>query len=162
MNIEFLKTYYEVKNTLGSYETVLTNPEGMSIAEIQEEANKLNNGIPLPKAMQEYLFIGGEYNAIGLNAGRKIYKKMRDVFNERFAERGMSIDRPFMLFDNLDGEAFSFIYLDEGDDPQPYNVSVHSEYDSDDGEAIWPEPFKTFSELIETLVNRAKKGLPPA
>ncbi len=68
-------------------------------------------------------------------------------------ERGIEITRPFIIFDELDGETFSFIYLDEGDNPQPWNCSVDEAYDSDEGEQIYKMISKSFSQYIEKRVN---------
>ncbi|MCH2233150.1 MAG: hypothetical protein MK078_02770 [Crocinitomicaceae bacterium] len=72
-------------------------------------------------------------------------------------KEGINIARPIATFNQLDDYSFASIYLDEGDDPQPWNCSTHSAYNSDD-EIIWKTPFKSFFEPVNTMVEQTISG----
>ncbi len=128
-------------------------PEGIVLEEIEELENILNKEDPLPKVFKEYLWLGGERNGLGFNIGFKNYKGNSKFYQKKMKERGIEIRRPFIIFDSLDGATFAFIYLDEGDNPQPWNCSVDEAYDSDEGEQIYKMISKSFSQYIEKRVN---------
>jgi len=172
MQIEYLKSYDANKSNykLDSDK----NPVGKTIAQIEALEAEFNQGNPFPKAFREYLFIGGDYNAISFNDSKGNFKAEHDSFDHDIRKRGIEIKRPYMVFTgNDDGTIASFIYLDEGDDPQPWNGSIKESYDNeiwnDDPdpdkweiiktEAIWKMPFKSFSELIDKAVYLALNKL---
>ena len=160
MEIEYLKTYNENKDILINF--AVAAPEGKTMEEIQELETLFNQGNPFPKAFREFLFIGGRYDAIGINSSIDgNYKGLHQYYEEGMAKRGLKFNRPFMVFHDLEGGCGLFIYLDEGDDPQPYICSVSEGYDSDDDEKIWKSGYSTFKELIDDLVNSALNGLQP-
>ncbi len=151
MIIEYLgsyKTYIERKDLLKRRE-----PEGKTLEEIEELENILNKGNSLPKVFKEYLWLGGNLNTIGLNGSQGKYIENIQYFQEKMKKRGVKITRPFIIFDSLDGATFAFIYLDEGDNPQPWNCSVRKAYDSDEGEQLWKTGYKTFKDYIDGSVD---------
>ncbi len=161
MEFIYLQKLLKTKDSLEKYPTISRNPEGNSIEEILQYENKFNEGENLPKSLKEYLFISGKFCPLGFDVVDGDYIGLREYYDKRLAERGIEMERPFMIFDNFEGDSFMFIYLDEGDDPQPWNCSVHEDYDSEEGEMIWKVPHPTFSDLVNTLVDRALKGLQP-
>jgi len=159
MTIDYLINYDTNKNNNSLRRK---NPEGKSLSEIEELEQLYNNGIMFPKAFREYIYIGGKYNSIGLDDGLDgNFIGLMEYYGKRMQKRSIQLDRPYIIFDNFEGESFMFIYLDEGDDPQPWNVSVDEAYDTDEGEIIWKVPYPSFSDLINTLVQRALEGLQP-
>ncbi|WP_442264915.1 hypothetical protein ACSIGC_11230 [Tenacibaculum sp. ZS6-P6] len=161
MEFTFLKKLNEVKDSLENSPVILRNPEGNSVEEIYEYQKVFNQGLPLPKSLIEYLFISGKFCPLGFDVVEGNYLGLRKYYDKKLEERGVKIERPFMIFDNFEGESFMFVYLDEGDDPQPWNCSVNEDYDSEDNEIIWKVPHPTFSDLVNALVDRAIKGLQP-
>lgn len=163
MEINLLQSYFKVKDTLKNAPTTSSNPRGQTMAEIEVLEQELNNGEQFPKAFREYLYIGGKYDAIGFEGPvegvfDKMTKGYKTLFNKN---RSIKIQRPIVIFDVFEDEGFMFIYLDEGDDPQPWNSSLLEDYDSEDGEMIWKVPHPTFSDMVNTLVGRALDGQVP-
>lgn len=162
MELQYLKAYFDVKDTLKNYPTNKWNPEGMSLEDIENLEQMLNEESSFPKVFREFLFIGGKYDGLGINGPIDgAYDRMTKKGNLLMQERGIQVNRPFIIYHSFEGKVFSFIYLDEGDDPQPWNLSVDKADDTDDGEHIWKTPFATFSEKINYLVNSALKGVQP-
>lgn len=160
MEISILKKYNNNKTNIDKYR--LQNPEGKTVEDIEELEQLFNQGNPFPKAFREYLFIGGKFNSLGIQDGTDgNIKGLHEFYKEKMKQRGVSIERPFLIFDNFEGESFMFIYLDEGNDPQPWNFSVNEDYDDEDNGYLWKTPFGSFSEMIDYLVNNALKGLQP-
>jgi len=130
MDIEYLKTYFENRNNLKS-----SHAKGMTLPEIEGLELEMNKGKPFPKALREFLFIGGVSNKLGINTPKN-FKTFRDSFDKEIRKRGEDITQPYFVFDNdNDGKTFGIIYLNEGDDPQPWNASISEGYDND----IWDE-----------------------
>jgi hypothetical protein len=154
MTIEYLKSYEEKKDQLDNAPV-----RSCTIEEIQEIRDLLNEGNPMPKAFEEFLFIGGKYTALPLDIDFRSIKGCSVYLKKEMAKRGVKIDRPIAVFHCLDLSFFVFIYLDEGDNPLPWNCSTSEDYDSDEGEKIWKSPFKTFKEDIDEMVELAVKGL---
>lgn len=160
MEIKFLKKYKEYTDLKkGPKIARLGPPEGFSNEEIEKIEKDLNDGNSLPQAYKEFLFIGGKFNSIQLDDYKENYLKAVEYYKEKAAKRGVIISRPIAIIDNLDGALFSFIYLDEGDNPQPWSLSTSKGYDTDEGEILYKMPFKTFKDLVEKLVYLSENGL---
>ncbi len=84
---------------------------------------------------------------------------LKDYYEKVMPKYKVSLNRHYAILHSYDGLIFSFIYLDEGDDPRVYNFGVDPDYRGENGEVIYPIPEKTFSELINRLVDYALKGL---
>jgi len=135
-------------------------PEGMTEAEIEALELEMNNGNKFPKAFREYLYIGGKWSCLSMNDGN--YHGKTKMLKHYMKRRGITFERPIVAFNvGMDSLDFSFIYLDEDDNPQPYNCSSDISYDSDEGEIVWKTPQKTFSELIDLYVYLAIRNLAP-
>ncbi|WP_046744276.1 hypothetical protein [Kordia zhangzhouensis] len=162
MEIQYLKKYFHVKDTLKNYPTNKWNPEGLSLKDIENLEHILNEGSSFPRAFREFLHIGGKYDGLGINGPIDgLYDRMTKGGKLRIQGRGIQIHRPFLTYHSFEGNVFSFIYLDEGDDPQPWNISIDEAYDTDEGENLWKTPFTIFNEMIHYLVDNALKGLQP-
>lgn len=167
MEIKLLKLYSENKEKLELKR--LANPDGLSVERIEEIELKINSGKPFPQSFREYLFIGGEYSALGINPwygasfedeeGENFIKSFKK-YNELMKNNGLTINRPFIIFKDGDDSSFDFIYLDEGDDPRPRFFYLDDNLMGND-ERIGNYPEKTFSELIDRLVDYALRGLVP-
>jgi len=159
MKIEYLKSLEQnivtMKNTL--------ERKGYTMVEIEGLEMQLNNGEAFPKSFREYLFLAGRRNNVSLSIGAftdepEKFTGVKEYFEEEIVKRGLSMNRPYVIFHNKDGESFSLIHLDEGDDPMPYHFELYEESPK--------EPFeytnvKSFSELIDYLVDSGLKGLQP-
>ncbi|MGB0881098.1 MAG: hypothetical protein ACPGTO_11090 [Polaribacter sp.] len=168
MVIEYLKTLDANKsgNKLWKY----GDPEGFSISTIEKIEQKINNGNHFPKAFREFLFIAGESSGgigIGPSYGVDIYAEdgetyiqQLNVYKKLLVKKGLNIDRPFIVFKSGESSSFDFIYLDEGDDPRPRFMYLDDNLMGDDPR-ICEYPEKTFSELIDRLVDYALRGLVP-
>jgi hypothetical protein len=141
--------------------------EGFTVAQIKELEDALNNGNSFPTVLREYLFLGGEFSHIGvvdtqrMLDGTEQYLVMNESYQNRLKEAGLTLDRPIFIFYSYDGDGFSFVYLDEGDDPQPHHFGIDPSMRGENGELIYDFPQKTFSELVDKCVERALNGLPP-
>ena len=159
MTIEYLKSYdqkkFEFKHgkTRPNLRVQPCTPE-----EIQEIRDLLNAGNPMPKAFEEFLYIGGKVTGLPLDIEFRTIKGWSEYVKEEMPKRGVKMDRPIAVFDQLEGCCFVCIYLDEGDNPVPWNCSTDPEFDSDEGERVWKSPFKTFKELIDEMVKLAVIG----
>lgn len=148
---------------------VCDNSEGLTETRIAELESQINKGRPFPKVFREFLYLAGVYNSLGMELGADVdvagdeYIKEIDYYEKEMKKYGVSLTRPYVIFDSLDDACFTFIYLDEGDDPKPYNFGVHPRYRGDNGEVIYELPLHPkFSVLINDLVDRALKGLQPS
>ncbi|SHI41703.1 SMI1/KNR4 family protein [Flavobacterium terrae] len=160
MEIKFLKKYKDFKDLKkDAHYSTFGPPRGFSDEEITKIEKDLNNGNSLPQAYKEFLAIGGKFNSIQLDDYKENYLKAVEYYKEKAAKRRIVISRPIAIIHNLDGALFSFIYLDEGDNPQPWNLSTSKGYDTDDGEILYKMPFKTFKDLVEKLVYLSENGL---
>ncbi|UEQ75345.1 SMI1/KNR4 family protein [Chryseobacterium arthrosphaerae] len=160
MDIVYLKTYEHYKKEgKGKRRSAFGPPVGLSEAEIIQLEQTMNNGIPFPKAYREFLSIGGVCSSISLidsgnNAGKLVAK-----YKQALQKRNVDISRPMAIMDTFEGQCGTFIYLDSGDNPQPWLFSIHEDYDSDKGEVIWASPFKTLQDMIEQLVYLSENNL---
>jgi hypothetical protein len=142
--------------------TSVGEDEGLTLLEIEKLENLFNNGAKFPGSFREYLFLGGKFDTLGFNGPvNGNYEGFMKHFALKLKERNMEIKRPHIVFHHLDGESFGLIYLDEGDDPQPWNISVNEAYNHDDGSTMWKAPYPSFSDLVTTLVDRAISGQVP-
>ena len=151
MKIKYLQKFEENKDKFKYVKTYPT--QGCSLNEIKVLEEKLNNGNPFPKVFREFLFIGGEVSCLPFNMKFSWMERETKDCLEGLKNRGLKTDRPIVVFDQLDSEQYSFIYLDEGDNPQPWNC-----FAVEDEETIWKSPFNTFKDLIEVSVDLALEG----
>lgn len=159
MEIVYLKKYQQFKqNGIGLLYNTYGPPIGLSETEIVQMELEMNNGLPFPKAYREFLFLGGEYATIQMSNYGKNTPKGAEYYRNGLRKRKVNITRPFAII-NIFEESGTFIYLDEGDNPQPKNCSLHKAYDNDNDEIIWDTPFKTFSQLVDKIVYLAENNL---
>ncbi|WP_459211419.1 hypothetical protein [Aquimarina rhabdastrellae] len=151
MQIEYLK-YLEENFEEIKKEGIPT--KATSIEKIKEmELALLGEGKQFPKAFREYLFLMGNYAPLDIGISDEWLVKASIMLKDDLKERGIEMTRPIVIVKELYSKIFGIIYLDEGDDPQPWNCSIDKGYDSDDGEIIWKMPFSTFGEMIKAFVD---------
>ena len=160
MEIAYLKDYerYKQRGT-GKRISTFGPPVGLSDAEITQLELEMNGGIPFPKVYKEFLHIGGEFSCISLNHVGKNAGKLVTKYKQALQKRKSGIARPIAIIDTLEGQCGTFIFLDSGDNPQPWLFSINEDYDSDHGEIIWKSPFKTLKDMIDELVDVSEKNL---
>jgi len=161
MEIEFLQ---KMKENPKPHKR-LSRDRGLSIEKIEELELEINDGNPFPKAYREYLYLGGDYNSLGLSIAFEDSESWEDIpAIKRVAEiemkkEGLSIDRSYIILHYYDDDNFIFIYLDEGDNPQPYAMVLNPLNNMDH---IFPiKRADSLSFFIDDLVNRTLKGLQP-
>lgn len=159
MTIEYLKSYEEKKfEFLDGKSSPNLRVQPCTLEEIQEIRDLLNGGNPMPKAFEEFLYIGGKVTGLPLEINYRTTKGWSEYVKEEMPKRGVKMDRPIAVFHQLEGCFFVCIYLDEGDNPVPWNCSTDPEFDSDEGEIVRKSPFKTFKEFIDEMVKLALVG----
>ena len=119
----------------------------------------MNNGLLFPTAYREFLNIGGEFSSLPLNNAGRNAEKLVLKYRQALQHRKVYITRPIAILHTFEGQCGTLIYLDGGDNPQPWLFSIHQDYDSDEGEIIWPSPFATFQSMIEQLVYISENDL---
>ncbi|AXG73629.1 hypothetical protein DVK85_05040 [Flavobacterium arcticum] len=156
MQIEYLQDLLNYPTRPGNTKSYWFNtpiPE----TEITALEDLYNNGAPFPKALQELLYLAGDYCYVldyGINESQQeLQEDVRELINEY----GKQITRPFYAVDVYNGnDQCLFIYLDEGDDP-----FVHEGYYSDP-ESTWITKLKLkLSEFINYRVKRVQEGRSP-
>ena len=154
MQITILKEYEELsmRNKL-----FRRNPEGLTTEEIESLEQKMNSQNEFPKTLREFLAIGGKFDSIGFDGtSTGSHDLIHTHYKAKALARGIKLRRPFFIITILDGKCFTFVYLDEGDNPQPWNCSIDEGYDSDENEQLWKTPYNTLSELILDHVKSAQ------
>jgi hypothetical protein len=146
--------------------------KGLTEERIAEIEQTLNNGMVFPAALREFLFLGGASNNIGLDCPLYGQWERFNLGTKKIIDNlGLLPLRPVFLYERWE-EVVSFIYLDEGDDPQPWNLALDEDYYYDVIERdasgniisekelkVWKQPYKTFSEMINTTASRIARGL---
>lgn len=161
MDIIYLQKYelYKKGNS-GKRIATFGPPVGLAKSEIEKLEIEMNGGIPFPKAYKELLTLGGSFSGISLlNYTGQQAGKVALKYKQVLQKRGVVIVRPIAVIDTLEGQCGTFIYLDDGDNPEPWIFSIHEDYDSDEGEIIWKSPFATFKEMVDELVRMAENNL---
>lgn len=161
MEIEYLNS---LKENLKP-RSVKSKSRGLSVERIVELENEINNGNNFPKAYREFLYLAGDYNPIGLDYAFEGLKNGEDIpAIKRVAEIEMnknrlSIKRPYVILHYYNDDDFIFIYLDEGDNPQPYAMVLNPLKGMDHTFPIKGDD--SLSSFVDGLVDRALKGLQP-
>jgi hypothetical protein len=161
MEISFLQKMKEHPKPRKS----MNRDRGLSLDKIETLEIEINNGNLFPKAYREYLFLGGDYNSLGLSIAFEESKSWEDipaikrVATVEMQKQKLSIERPYSILHYYDDDGFIFIYLDEGDNPQPY---IFEPFPLKNKEHIFPvKNIDSFSAFIDDLVDGALKGLQP-
>lgn len=160
MEIEYLKKYaFYKQNGTSKRISAFGPPVGLAETEIKQLELEMNNGNPFPKVYKEFLIIGGEFSCISLNHVGKNAGKLVIKYKEALRTRNVDIVRPIAILNTFEGQCGVFIFLDNEDNSQPWNFSIHKDYDNDEGEIIWKSPFKTLADMIDELVYISENNL---
>lgn len=156
MNIEYLKLLRDnpVKNPNSTGHKFIIR--GISLTEIEQLEQTWNNGNPFPKALRELLFLAGEYCYVFNYGVYDTQQELQEEKREDMVDNGKTITRPFFVMDTWNADQFSFVYLDEGDNPYIYDANSYKD------SSIW---FKnlghTIKSLSESRIARVKRGENP-
>ncbi|SHL41080.1 hypothetical protein [Chryseobacterium polytrichastri] len=160
MEIEYLKKYeFYKQNGASKRISAFGPPVGLTETEIKQLELEMNNGNSFPKVYKEFLNIGGEFSCISLNHVGKNAGKLVIKYKEALRTRNVDIVRPIAILNTFEGQCGVFIFLDNEDNSQPWNFSIHKDYDNDEGEIIWKSPFKTLADMIDELVYISENNL---
>jgi len=125
MKIEYLQKLRE--NPYEEINNKLLEIKGISEAEINSLEQTWNNGNSFPKALKELLFLAGE-NFPGFSYGIGSTQNEFQVWiREHIARMSRVIDRHFFSINFFGGIDFTFVYLDEGDNPFVYHAYPYEE-----------------------------------
>lgn len=174
MEIEYCTQYQQLRPKIIASES--GSLEGLSESRITEIETAVNNGDAFPKALREFLYIGGLWNNIGVGGPVNGWWDKFQGYKKQLVSRGNLPSRPIFIFSSFEEVVASFIYLDEGDDPRPWNIALSDSgidyevtYDDEGNEIsfttneIWRMgDYLTFSEMINTKADLASRGLPTA
>ncbi|WP_028888314.1 hypothetical protein [Tenacibaculum ovolyticum] len=151
MEIKYMKKL-EAEKQVGK----IAPREPMELKEIKQVEEKFNSGKIFPLAFREYLFLAGKWGGEGIVDPD--FDDVREDCEEDLEYCGYSMERPYFVFDILDGQS-SIFYLDEEDeDPQ---IHILDPYGKKRGEfpLVRPNFMGTFSKLINEAIHRIKKDI---
>ncbi|WP_075342943.1 hypothetical protein [Tenacibaculum agarivorans] len=127
----------------------------------QEEIKNLaenSGGIEFPLSFIEYLSIAGKSNGLDVVVVSEDFEEIREDCDEDLEYTGYTVERPFFVFDRLDGQ-YSIFFLDEDkEDPDVYILFPTGAYGS--GEEFLRDVKYTFSKMINDSIYRAKNNIP--
>lgn len=153
MEIVYLKTLKDNPNLKPSIGPI----EGWEEAKILELETKYNNGNLFPKAFREYLFLAGDWGGTGVV--NEDWDDIRKECDEDMEYCGYSLDRPYFVFDYLDGQASIFFLDEDNDDPVCYILDPHSKKEGE-FDLVRPMFLPSFKALIEEAIHRINTNTP--
>ncbi|CAA0172105.1 hypothetical protein [Tenacibaculum maritimum] len=132
--------------------------KGLEIETVIEIRKLFNEGKKFPLAFEEYLNIGGESEATGMVFEWDDFEQLREDCEESLEYTGYKMDRPYFVFDQLDGQ-YSIFFLDEDmEDPDVYILFPTGAYGS--GEPLLRNVKYTFSKMINDAIYRRLNNIP--
>ncbi|WP_460220380.1 SMI1/KNR4 family protein [Psychroserpens sp. MEBiC05023] len=143
----------------------LSEMRGLTLERIIELELELNQGNPFPKVYREYLYLGGEFNALGLQTladgdnGGDILISHNYVNSFLAKNRINTLERPYVVLHLYDDNGFIFCYTDEGDNPKTYIFEPYNDFNklNPSIEPVRNKP--NLKEFIDKQVDLALKGL---
>ena len=117
---------------------------------------KFNDKKTFPLSFREYLLVGGIIGGTGVVDND--FEELREDCEESLENCGYTVDRPYFVFDRLDG-VYSIFFLDEEkQDPDIYILHPSGAYEG-------LEPFLkdvkyTFSKMVNDAIYRKKNNIP--
>ncbi|MCK8482333.1 hypothetical protein [Psychroserpens algicola] len=163
MTIEYLKSMKDNPKPRKG----LSEMKGLTLERILELEHELNNGNTFPVVYREYLYLGGEFNALGFQTladgknGDDILI-CHNFVNEFLVKNNINIlKKPYIVLHLYDDDGFIFSYTDEGDDPKVYIFDPYDDFNklNPSIEPVRNQP--TLSEFVSKQVDLALKGLQP-
>lgn len=151
MEIKFMSKLEKAQKLLGSG---IRKPYNESqIKDLEEQFNK---GKKFPRAFREYLFLAGEYGGTGVVD--EDWEEIREDCEEDLEYCGYSMERPYFVFDRLDGQ-YSIFYLDEEDeDPKIYILDPCGKKEGE-FPLVRLSFISTFSGLINEAIHRIQNNI---
>ena len=129
--------------------------EGLTLVQIQDLRDKFNNGKSFPKAFEEYLYLAGIYNNIGLNGPDTIEELQKEMAAD-LEESNQKMERPWMAYHEIYSN-YGFIFLDEtAEDPKCF--ICEPEKGKANRQNLFREPGYTFTEMVNERIRRLKDG----
>jgi hypothetical protein len=157
MNIEILK-YLEENPFRTPNGEIKSGNRGLTVAQIEALETKYNGGNPFPKALRELLFLAGDYCyffAPVPGGPERNQDFNRELMTEFLPTSSLWITRPFYVLSCYSvGDAFQFVYLDEGIEDPPY-------YDIDLETGEIRDIFPSLSACVNYYIDRVKAGRNP-
>lgn len=151
MNLKYMKLLEENPMIGGDYSI-----KGLDESQIVALEKKYNLDKKFPLVFREYLLIGGEKGGTGVVDND--FDWLHEECEEDLEYCGYSMERPYFVFDRLDGQS-SIFYLDEEDeDPKVY---ILDPYGKKEGEfpLVRPSFISTFSGLINEAIHRIQNDI---
>lgn len=149
MEIEFLSNLSNQPPNDNSYNIL----RGISLNQIEELEELYNNGKLFPKALRELLFVTGD-SCYALN--RIWYKNQQEIqtaSKQWLIEYNVIIEKPFFVIAAYSiGESFSFVYLDEGENP-----FVHQTYLPHNTKMVLRNLNQTLSAYVNSRIDLTKE-----
>ncbi|KDN54648.1 hypothetical protein [Flavobacterium seoulense] len=113
MEIEFLKNFSQ-NNIINNKSSII----GISLSQIEELEKVYNNGKLFPKVLRELLFLAGDSYYALKRIWYKNQQEIQTLSREWLQEYNITIEKPFFVIAAYGvGESFSFVYLDESENP---------------------------------------------
>ncbi|CAA0162795.1 hypothetical protein V2595_05925 [Tenacibaculum maritimum] len=132
--------------------------KGLEIETVIEIRKLFNEGKKFPLAFEEYLNIGGESEATGMVFEWDDFEQLREDCEESLEYTGYKMDRPYFVFDQLDGQ-YSIFFLDEDtEDPNVYILDPSGAYEGN--EPFLKDVKYTFSKMINDAIYRRLNNIP--
>jgi len=151
MQIKYLKQLESV-DQVGN----IAPREPMTLDEITSLEEKFNSSNEFPIAFREYLFLAGKWGGTGVIDDD--FEEIREECDEDLEYTGYTLERPFFVFDKLDGQ-YSIFFLDEDkEDPDVYILYPSGAYEGH--EPLLRDVKYTFSKMINDSIYRAKNNIP--
>lgn len=129
--------------------------EPISLSEIEQLEQLYNNGLPFPKALRELLFLAGDYCNVLEYGVYDTRQEIQEDFQDDLVRLNKTLSRPYFVIECHLGAVYSFVYLDEGDNPLLYYCNLYED------ESEWLVTYnQTIPEYITDAIDRLKAGLP--
>ncbi|MFL0100341.1 hypothetical protein [Tenacibaculum maritimum] len=130
--------------------------EGLGEDRILVLESKFNKGKKFPLSFREYLVLGGVKGGTGVVDND--FEELREDCEESLEYTGYKMDRPYFVFDQLDGQ-YSIFFLDEDmEDPDVYILDAFAKKEEN-----WPlyrDVKYTFSKMINDAIYRRLNNIP--
>ncbi len=155
MELQYMQQLKDTPNLIG--ESWAEN-KPITNKEIKSLENKYNEGSEFPLAFKEFLLVAGKNNGLDVVVIEEDFEELREDCEESLEYTGYTMDRPYFVFDQLDGQ-YSIFFLDEDkEDPEVYILFPTGAYGS--GEPFLRDVKYTFSKMINDAIYRVKNNIP--
>ncbi|CAA0155680.1 hypothetical protein [Tenacibaculum maritimum] len=155
MKLKYMQKLKDNPNLIG--ESWAVN-KGLSKEDTLVLSDKFNGGKEFPLVFNEFLALAGESNGLDIVAISDDFEQLREDCEESLEYTGYKMDRPYFVFDQLDGQ-YSIFFLDEDmEDPDVYILFPTGAYGS--GEPLLRNVKYTFSKMINDAIYRRLNNIP--